>query len=103
MNTKVCKDRICKKLLDNEVRDRIFKGELRKEECDESDIYNFLRLLHRKNKTSSTIIYQEITIDKWREVVMKAKRMSTTSIFSKRNSTLYKCSLYCDVIMKILI
>ena len=85
MNTKVYRDRIYKKLLDNEVRDRILKGELRKEEYDESDIYDFLTLLHGKNKTSSTMTYQEITIDKWREVVMKAKRISISSIFSKRN------------------
>ena len=50
MNTKVYKDRIYNKLLDNEVRDRILKWELRKDECDESDICNFLTLLYRKIK-----------------------------------------------------
>ena len=44
-NTKVYKDRIYKKLLNNEIRDDILKRKLDEFECTNRDVYKFLTLL----------------------------------------------------------
>ena len=44
-NIKANKDKIYKKLLNDDIQNRILNGELRKEECDKSNIYEFLTLL----------------------------------------------------------
>jgi len=86
LQSKMYKDRIYNYLLENEMRDRILNGNLCRDEYDNNDIFNFLLLLKRNFTNSySTTIYQPIIIDEWKEIVKKAKRMSTSSIFSRRN------------------
>ena len=63
--TKFYNDKIYKKLLNKETRDRILQGMITREECTESDIFEFLTLLKRKNRDQLEIKrYQPIVIDK---------------------------------------
>ena len=49
MKIKAYEDKIYKRLLNNEVRDKIIKGELISDECTNKEVYEFLKLLHRHN------------------------------------------------------
>jgi len=60
---KTYKNKIYNKLLNSNVHNRILNRDLRQDECDESNIFEFLSLLYRKNKTSSTTRYQEILVE----------------------------------------
>jgi len=44
-NTIAYKDKIYSKLQDDKVKDKILNGQLRKEDYDHEDIYNFLKLM----------------------------------------------------------
>ena len=44
-----------------------------------------------------------ITEEEWVKTVKKAKRKSASSVFSKRNYSMYKCALESDKIVKILV
>ena len=44
-----------------------------------------------------------ITEEEWIQTVKKAKRKSTSSIFSKRTYSLYKCALESNNMTKILV
>jgi len=48
-NTIAYRDKIYKKLRDNDVRNRILEGKLNREECDDERMYEFLKLLQRPN------------------------------------------------------
>jgi len=43
--SKAYKDKVYNKLNIDDIRDRILKGELEVEECDDEDVYSFLTLL----------------------------------------------------------
>ena len=62
-NIKAYKDRTYKKLLDDKVRNKILKENSYREECNNSNMFDFLSLLQRENVTSSIIRYQEITTE----------------------------------------
>ena len=67
-------------------------------------MYEFLMLLQRNNGISyPTKIYEPITKDEWMMVVKKVKRKSTSSIFTKRNYSLYKCAIGSERLTSILI
>ena len=42
-------------------------------------------------------------IEEWRNVVKRAKKNSTLSVFSKRNYSLYKCSLESELLTSLLV
>ena len=44
-----------------------------------------------------------MTVEEWRIVVKRAKKNSTSSIFSKRNYALYKCSLESKLLTNLLV
>ena len=69
-------DRLIKNLHKDEIRDRILKGELKKQDTDCSNIFDFMQLLQNKNKSISTKQFQPITIEDWKSVVKQAKRKS---------------------------
>ena len=54
--TEVYQDKIYTKLQDDNVRDRILKGELDRSESDSQNIYDFLKLLKRLNNLPSTTV-----------------------------------------------
>lgn len=45
-NSKVFNDKIYKELRNDNVRDKILNGTLQREECDDDNVYEFLKLLH---------------------------------------------------------
>ena len=80
-DSKAYKDRIYKKLQIDQIRDKILQGELDISECDDNDVYSFLKLLKRQYRDSECSIPMEISKEKWEKVVRKAKRKSVSSIF----------------------
>ena len=85
-------DKIYTKLEDEEIRHKILSGDLDLEECSYKDVYDFLKLLAKPNHQDGNS-YEEITTEEWIEVVKKAKKQSTSSIFSNRTYSVYKCAL----------
>ena len=52
------------------MRDRILKGELRRDECTNEDIFEFLMLLERTGvNNNNTAEYRPITCEKWKIVI----------------------------------
>ena len=49
-NTKACEDKTCNSTRKNETRDLTLNGELKREDCDEEEVYEFLRLLKRPKR-----------------------------------------------------
>ena len=64
LKTKMYKDKICNRLLENETRDRILNRNLRRDKCKDNNIYDFLLLLKRNAVTLHSITtYQPIVIN----------------------------------------
>ena len=60
-------------------------GTLSREECDNEDVYQFMKLLKKPGgyeRGSNKMV--DILVDEWTRVVKKAKRKSASSVFSKR-------------------
>ena len=88
----------------NNIWDKILDRTLRREECDNQNVYEFLTLLKKPggyNRGSNTIV--NISKDEWIRIVKKAKCKSVSSIFSKWNYSVYKCALESTKITKILV
>ena len=64
-------DRICEKLRDDEVHDRMLDGRLNKDECDYARAYEFLQLLKIPNRRLSR---KQFSIVEWEKVVKKSKK-----------------------------
>ena len=75
---------------------------MRWDECNEKDIFDFLKLLERMNQIDSTK-YCLIEIEEWKIVMKRAKWLNTSSIFSKRNYSIYKCCLQSKKMISILV
>ena len=86
------KDKIYKKLRNNDIRDKILDGRLRKQDCDDERVYEFLKLL-KVPVGQRTRRIREITEEDWVKVVKWSKKRSLSSIFSKRTYAVYKCAL----------
>ena len=98
----IYKDKIYKILRNDSIRDKILEGRLRRDECDEERVYQFLQLLkvperQRLQRTKETME------EDWIKVVKRSKKRSASSIFSKRTYAVYKCALGVDRIIYILI
>ena len=90
-DTKVYKNRIIKALNQNEIRDKILKGTITKDEVNDKDVYDFLRLLALPNgQEITTKKFDPITLEDWKYVVKKSKRKSVSSVFSRRTYVVYK-------------
>jgi len=98
---KTFNDKIYKKLTQNETRDKVLKGLLIEDDCDHPEVLNFLKLLKQKQPTEYR--YQQVTTDEWRTVVHKAKKQSLSSVFSKKNYSLYKYSIQSELITELLV
>ena len=68
-NTKAFRVKIYKHLLINNDQNRILDSKLRKEDCSNEDIYNFLTMIRRRNNS----IYQPITREEWTIIVKQSK------------------------------
>jgi len=100
-SSKAYKDKIYHRLKIDYIREKILKGELDIDDCDYEDVHNSLRLL--KNYDAINQEWEEITISEWEKVVNKSKRKSTSSIFSNRTYSIYKCTLESNKLSKILV
>jgi len=94
-NTQMYKDKIYPKLQHNDVRNAILDSTLSSSQCNNENVYKFLALLkqpvHRRR--SQTRSFQAVTPEQWITEVKRSKKSSTSSIFSRRTYSVYKCAL----------
>ena len=102
-NSIAYKDKIYKALRNDSVRDRILNGELCREDCDFESVYEFLKLLKQPEMMKQNRRCEEITAEQWRRIVVRSKRRSASSIFSRRNYAAYKCALSSDRMTNVLV
>ena len=101
LKTLVYQDKIYEQLAKDKIRDKILDGSLHCEECDNIAVCNFLKLLRiNYNRADNSKL---IVKDEWEQAVKRSKRLSSSSIFSKRNYSMYKCLLRSEQITKILL
>ena len=98
---KAYQDKIYNKLINKSIQKKILNGSLESNEYDHPEVYQFLKLLTQEKYTEYR--YQPITIEEWKTVVRKLKKQSSSSIFSKRNYSLYKCSIASDLFTNLLV
>ena len=80
------------------------KGSLRREECNDDDVYEFISLLKRKGgyvEGSNQMV--AITEEEWIRTIKKAKKKSASSVFSKQTYSVYKCVLGSQKMTSILV
>ena len=82
IETKMHQDKIHAKLDDKEIRKKILEGKLKREDCDDKDVFEFLQLLKRLEKAGRTE-FRPMEKDDLTKVVKKASKRSTSSFFSK--------------------
>ena len=75
-SSKAYKDRIYNGLQCDNIRDKILRGELEIEDCDDRDVYSFLTLLKNHRGEEQSENSSEISEMEWERVVKKAKRKS---------------------------
>jgi len=80
-STRVYYDKVYYKITEDEIRNKILAGMLKAEDCDNNNIFKFLSLLKQVQLKDMTI-YLLITVEEWRTAVKRAKKQSTSSIFS---------------------
>jgi len=97
------KDRIYEKLKRDNVRDKVLKGELEEQECDDARVFEFLKLLKQQNNTERQSIELKVTMENWTKTVKQSKKRSASSIFSKRTYAVYKCALGSEQMSRILV
>lgn len=88
----VCQDKSFIQLQNEEFQQHILTGELTPRECSSPKVYHLFSLL----KTYLTILqseYSPVTVEEWTQVVKKANRTSTSSVFSKITYPVYKCAI----------
>ena len=83
------------------IQNKILDGTLHCEDYDNQDLYKFLILLKKDNQKLRPS--ELITKEEWVQVVKKSKRLSTLSIFLKRNYAMCKYLLGLDEMTGILL
>lgn len=82
MELRAYKDKIYVELKHDNIRDKILNGSLRRDEYDDDDVYEFLKLLKRRGgyvAESNKIVV--ITEKKWILTVKKAKKEHFIGVF----------------------
>ena len=69
MKTEAYSDKIIKCVKKENAKDKILKGEIKKEDVDNEDILEFLKLLEMRDKTLCATTFNPIIIEDWRIVV----------------------------------
>jgi len=86
------KDKVYPLLQQDSVRNKILRGRLVESDCDNKDVFEFLKLL--KNPTQcNQPSFKPITEEEWIREVKRSKKRSSSSIFSKRTYSVYKCAI----------
>ena len=83
-DSKVCKDKIHESLTNDNVRDKMLRGDLNRDDCAENCVRKFLCLVKRR-VTTQIDNSKEVTEKEFRKLVKQSKRRSTYSMFSKRD------------------
>ena len=78
-------------------------GFLQREECDNDNVYEFLRLLIQNERNNYRMYRREIYDYDWEKVVKRSKRCSASLIFSNRTYAVYKCALMSERMTSILV
>ena len=73
LQTKVHKDKTCAKLDDKEIRKKIIDGKLKRAECDNEEVFEFLQLLKRPNNNEAKE-FKPMEKDEWSRVVKKTSK-----------------------------
>ena len=102
-DTEIYNDQIYEKLQEDNTRNKIISGRLRREECDHLKVFKFLKLLKRNSPIESARSVEYIKVKDWFRQVKKAKKNSISSIHSKRTYAVYKCALGCTRMTAILV
>ena len=101
--TKVYNDKIYNELKEDRVRNRILKGQLRREDCDDEDVFEFLSLLKQLENWEQKNEFQLISEEEQVESMKRAEKRSASSIFLKRTYVLCKCTLASKRMMRLLV
>ena len=98
------RDKITKVLYKDKVRNKVLDRILKREDIDNSDLFDFLKLLvSKKQNHKSTKEFNAIIVEDWRKIVKWCKRKSISSVFSKRTYVVYKLVAENERFMNILI
>ena len=90
--SKVYNDRIYERLYNQSIRNRILVGILRRSECDDPDLYEFLKLLKKPHGIMNSCP-NPINKQMFVNAVKQSKKRSMLSIFSGRIYAVYKCAI----------
>jgi len=91
---KAFQDKIYPILKYDNIRDKILRETVKREECDDDDVYDFIQLLKKRGRfVVGSNKMAALTEEEWISTVKKSKRRSTSSVFSKRTYSVYKCTL----------
>ena len=102
--TPVYMDKIRKALQYNKIRDKVVEGKLTRNEVQNDDVYEFLKLLTPNNRNKiQTSKFDLVTLDEWRSIVKRSKKKSVSSVFSKRTYVIYKLINSNDDFLEVLI
>jgi len=95
LNTPMYQDKIYKKLSSDITRNSILDGTLSREDYDNEEVFYFLSLLKQplQSWNDKNRKFQPVAQDQWVREVKRAKKQSTSSIFSKRTYAVYKYAL----------
>ena len=82
LKTEAYDDKIIESLKKEKVRDKILKGEIKRKDIDNEDVFEFLKILEIKDKTLSTKKFNPINMKDWRILVNGSNKNSVSSVFS---------------------
>ena len=77
-HTKIYNDKIYSQLEDGAVRNKILTGQLRRSDCDSSNVYQFLSLLKQPEEIRGRDHFQPITSEEQTTAVLRAKKRSAS-------------------------
>jgi len=101
--SKVYNDKIYGELRNDTMRDKILNGELTSADCDNENVFEFLKLLHQNGRTHYNKNRKILNDQDWIKVVKRSKCSSVLSIFLLRTYAVYKCALDSDRMTNILV
>ena len=87
------RDKTCEKLREKITWDRMLKGQLRREECDNEKVCGFLKLLKKPTEDRRDQEEKIATEKYWIKVAKQSKKQSASSMFSSRKNSVCKRAL----------
>ena len=79
-SSKVYYDKVYKNLACEMIRDKILRNEFETNDCDDANVFDFLKLVAKKTVKEVTM-FTPMTCGEWEKVVRRSKRKSSSSIF----------------------